>query len=496
MIKLRHDRDLTLDAFRRIVLDHAPVSIDPETERTLDQAFEIFSSRPPETAVYGLNTGLGPMVTVPVADAALETQQLNLIRSHAAGMGDPVPPQEARAILLARAQSLSRNRSAVRAALPRLMCDWLNAGLAPVVPRHGGVGASGDLVQLAHLGLGLIGEGRVYAGNAITDAPGALRAAGLAPHTLAFRDGLAIINGVSAMTGVGLTVVMDAAACLERALTLTALLAEITGLGTEPYSADLAAAKRHTGHHTVASALRTRLVGSDALNRDAGRPLQEYYSIRCAPQIFGALYDTIETARGVVVAELNSVSDNPVFDPQNETIVHGGNFHGEPVAMAMDQLKAAMVKLTMVAERQINFLLNDDVNKILPAFLNAATPGVTFGLQGAQFTAVSTTAASQSIGYPMALHSIPSNKDNQDVVSMGFDAAWFAREATANAGGVQAVLALAVQSAVDTLELKHALAPATREFLDAFPAQSVTHGHGEAIADVLENYRAILDRLR
>jgi histidine ammonia-lyase len=451
---LAQDHDLDIAAVEAIVDGGASVSLAAETAAALDGAFERFSTDTQERSIYGVNTGLGPLVRVAIPRDDLVRQQRQLLLSHAAGVGDPLTPRLARAVALARANSLARNRSAVRAALPELLCALLNADVAPWVPRHGGVGASGDLVQLAHLGLLMVGEGEAWLEDEAVEASFALRRAGVEPLDLRFRDALAICNGTSAMTGVAATALVDAERLLSAATLLSAAIAHLVGLDDEPYAEALQGAKQHEGQATVAAALRRNLEGRDRTRtlRSGARPLQEHYSIRCVPQILGTIVDVVGFARTIVLRELNSASDNPVFLPNEGEILHGGNFHGEPVAQAADSLKVALVKLSLLWERQVNFLLNDDINGFLPAFLNRGVPGVTFGLQGAQFTATSTAAHAQSLAFPMSVHSISCNKDNQDIVSMGCDAALMAFEVVGNAATVGAILALAVREAIEATD--------------------------------------------
>lgn len=493
-LQLGPGRLLTLEDLAMVVDDGARVALAPGVAAAMDAAFEAGSRAAASERTYGVGTGFGPMVTVDIRPDQVEALQYNLIRSHALGLGRPYSPRVARAVLLARLQNVTRNRSAVRAELAQLCAGLLNAGIAPYIPRKGGVGASGDLVQLAHLGMLLIGEGACWEAGEVADAAGALAGAGLQPLRLRFRDGLSIVNGTSAMTAQGALAVLSARRLLEVALDQTALMAEITGLDPAAWSEALNAAKLHPGQHEVALQLRSRLQGSSRLGAHAadGRPMQEHYSIRCAPQIVGPMLETLAFADRVLLAELNSVNDNPVFEPETGAALHGGNFHGEYVAVVMDALKVAVVKCTMLLERQLNFLLNDAVNGILPPFVNLGRVGVELGLQGAQFTAVSTTAENQTLAYPMSLHSIPSNKDNQDIVSMGSNAAWLTLQTLDNAFDVAAIHAAAVSQAVAALKIEPACAAASRTKLDAwravipvFRADTVTSAMFEQMAETL-----------
>jgi histidine ammonia-lyase len=327
------------------------------------------------------------------------------------------------------------------------------------------VGASGDLVQLAHLGLLLIGEGPCWAAGRQAEAATALAAAGLAPLRLSFRDGLSIVNGTSAMTALGCAAVLAMRRLTETALAMTALMAELTGLDPAAFGDPLNRAKLHPGQQQAAARLRAQLEGSKRLgaaHEGQGRPMQEHYSIRCAPQIVGPMLETLEFVGGVVVNELNSVNDNPVFDPESGQALHGGNFHGEYVAFAMDALKIGAVKCSMLLERQLNFLLNDAVNCILPPFVNLGRIGVELGMQGAQFTATSTAAENQTLAFPTSLHSISCNKDNQDIVSMGANAAWLTLQTLDNAFDIAAIHAVSLSQAVEALGVLDALSPASR----------------------------------
>ncbi|MEM6413405.1 MAG: aromatic amino acid ammonia-lyase [Pseudomonadota bacterium] len=488
-ILISEDADYQLEDVRTTLDEDVCVRIDSRTLQQLDESFEVFSSggaiSSPGSPVYGLDTGLGPMVTTPIDRTQLPSQQRQLLLSHASGFGAPLNWQQARAALFARACSMSRNRSAVRSLLPTTMAKLLSAGVAPYIPRHGGVGASGDLVQLAHLGLLLVGEGDALLPNNQASADYALEIAGCDPIELVFRDGLAIVNGLSAMTGVGLVAVIDAMRLVDVAFQISALMAEIVGAGEEPFSAALSSVKKSNGQGGAAYRLRHLMAESPALLRHTDydahnpRPLQEHYSIRCTPQILGAINQAIENARDTLLDELNSVSDNPVFFADDRAIVHGGNFHGEPIAMAMDAMKIAVVKLTVLMERQLNFLLHDGINQILPAFLNGGTKGVEFGFQGAQFTATSTTAHNQSLAFPMSAHSITCNRDNQDIVSMGCDAALMTADTIANAEGVAAITSMAVAEAVRLLSLEQQISPTGRRFISAIAGNAEAGGTGK-----------------
>ncbi len=472
-LTIRSDVNLPLEDWLGVVESGRTVEVEASVAAAMDRAFEAGAARAAADRTYGVGTGFGPMVRVAIPPGEVETLQYNLIRSHALGLGRPYSPKLARGVLMARLWNLSRNRSAVRGELAVLCAGLLNARIAPWIPRKGGVGASGDLVQLAHLGMLLIGEGRCWAQGEAADAGPALAAAGLTPLKLRFRDGLSIVNGTSAMTAQAVMAVTGMRRLVDTALAMTALMAEITGLDPAAFSLELNEAKLHPGQRAVAGRLRAALAGGSRLgaaHEGEGRPMQEHYSIRCAPQIVGPMLENLEFAERIVANELNSVNDNPVFDPDAGEALHGGNFHGEYVALAMDALKISAVKCTMLLERQLNFLLNDAVNCILPPFVNLGRLGIELGMQGAQFAATSTTAENQTLAFPMSVHSISSNKDNQDIVSMGSNAAWLTLQTLDNAFDVAAIHAVTLSQAVAALDVMDDLSPASRQTVLAWRA--------------------------
>ena len=490
------DLTLSLEDWATVVDGGRPVRVEPQTLAAMDRGFEAAQARAAKDRTYGVGTGFGPMVRVDIPPGEVQALQYNLVRSHAVGLGRPYSARLARGILLARLQNLSRGRSAVRGELAALCAGLLNAQIAPVIPRKGGVGASGDLVQLAHLGMLLIGEGPCWAAGRQAEARTALLAAGLTPLQLKFRDGLSIVNGTSAMTAQGAAAVLAMGRLIDLALAMTALMAELTGLDPAAFGEALNGAKQHRGQHEVAARLRALLAGSQRLGAahegEGGRPMQEHYSIRCAPQIIGPMSECLELAARIVTGELNSVNDNPVFDQESGQALHGGNFHGEYVAFAMDALKISVVKCSMLLERQLNFLLNDAVNQILPPFVNLGRIGIELGMQGAQFTATSTAAENQTLAFPMSLHSISCNKDNQDIVSMGANAAWLTLQTLDNAFDIAAVHAVSLSQAVEALGVMDALSPASRaqmlgwrEIVPVFRKDTLTSGMLAQVATAL-----------
>ncbi len=385
--------------------------------------------------------------------------------------------------MIARIQTFAQARSGVHPDVIRILVELLNRKITPVVPRHGSVGASGDLVQLAHIALVLIGEGEVFQpaeGVVFTrrETAEVFAEEGVRPLDIHLREGLAITNGTAVMTGVGLVNVLDMRRLLNHAVLASVLMNEIA-LSYDDFLSDiLNGLKHHTGQQDVASAMRRAAKGSQMLlKREAvlyrkndesifGHKVQPYYSLRCIPQILGPVLDTLRNAEQVLVAELNSVDDNPVVDPVSRNVYHGGNFHGDYVSLEMDKLKIVVTKLTMLVERQMNYLFHDRINGILPPFVNLGKLGLNYGLQASQFTATSTTAESQTLSNPMYVHSIPNNNDNQDIVSMGTNSALLCRQVIDNGYQVMAIHLMALAQAVDCLGIAEKLAPMTRKFYD------------------------------
>ena len=435
-----------------------------------------------DKVIYGINTGFGPMAPWKVSDEHLRELQYNIIRSHATGAGDPLPARWVRAAMIARLQTFLQARSGVSPALVTTLIEFLNHQITPLVPRHGSVGASGDLVQLAHIALALIGEGEVEYRGKRTDTSTVLKETGIAPLNIEGRDGLAMTNGTAVMTGIGLINLIEAKQLLSWAIAASVLMNEIAASYDDLMHPILNQLKLHPGQQVIAARMRALASGTQRLRRRATElykpqerntfehKVQPYYSLRCVPQILGPVLETLEHSEQILLDELNAVDDNPIVDPEANDIYHGGNFHGDYVALEMDKMKIAITKMTMLAERQMNYLFHDRINGILPPFVNLGTPGLNYGMQAAQFTATSTTAECQTLANPMYVHSIPNNNDNQDIVSMGTNAALLCHNVVENASQVLAIHLMALAQAVDCLNIATSLAPATRVVYDRIRA--------------------------
>ncbi len=438
--------------------------------------------------IYGINTGFGPMAQWRVDDNHLRDLQYNIIRSHATGMGAPLNDFFVRAGMLARVGSFAQCKSGVHPELVALLTEFINRGIYPYVPEHGSVGASGDLVQLAHIALCLIGEGQVHYHDEWRATADVLAECGLQPIRIHIREGLSCTNGTSIMTGISAVNQLEAENLLRLATVAAVWMNEIAGSYDDLMAAPLNEARRHAGQIRIAEEMRALSAGSRRLMKRENRlydtnhkethvfrdKVQAYYSLRCAPQILGPVADTLSYSRGVIEDELNAASDNPIVDAVTQNVYHGGNFHGDYISLEADKMKIAMVRLAMVSERQLNYLCHDRINGILPPFLNRGTLGLNYGIQACQFTATSTTAECQTLAMPNYVHSIPNNNDNQDIVSMGTNSAELCSRVIANCYQVMSILYLAMAQAVDCLGIADELAPATKTQYEALRAISPT----------------------
>ncbi len=470
---------LTLEQLEQIVLQKETVTLDAERLQEVADCHRFLINFSKDKLIYGINTGFGPMAQYRIEDADRVQLQLNLIRSHCSGMGKLLSPVQSRAALLARLNTMMCARSGIHPGTVELMAALLNAEAYPCMYHHGGVGASGDLVQLAHLALGLIGEGSFWYRGEVVTAAEVYATTGLQPMKIHIREGLGMLNGTSSMTGIGAINVLHARKLMTGQILFSLMVNEIMEAYDDHFSEELNAVKLHKGQQVVAKAMRAISRKSRLLRKRHEHlydkkvtesvlqdKVQEYYSLRCVPQILGPIYDTIENAAQIMEQEINSVNDNPVIDPHREMIYHGGNFHGDYVSLEMDKLKIAVTKLSMLAERQLNFLLNHHLNRKLPPFINAGTLGLNFGVQGMQYPATSNVAENQTLSNPMYVHSIPNNNDNQDIVSMGTNSAAMCAQVIENSFEVLSVHALAIIQAIDYKGYKDRLSPATRWMYD------------------------------
>lgn len=413
-------------------------------------------------AHYGINTGFGTLAEVRIDRADLEKLQRNLVLSHAAGVGAPLPATETRALMLLRANVLAKGVSGIREETLDLLLAMLDRGVLPIVPERGSVGASGDLAPLAHLALVLLGEGEALAGDPPARLPGkeALRRAGLAPAVLGPKEGLALVNGTQAMTAVGSLALARAErlahlADLAGAMTLEGLLGS-----HRPFLPEIQAARGQVGQAASAARLRTLLAGSEINASHQGpdcHKVQDPYSLRCMPQVHGAARDGIAFCRGILAREVNAATDNPLVFPDLGEIVSGGNFHGQPVSLALDVLAIAASHLATISERRVEQLVNPSLSG-LPPFL-APKMGLDSGFMIAQVTSAALVSENKILCHPASVDSIPSSAGREDHVSMGMTAALKARQVVEN---VRTCLAIELLVASQALDLRLPLRPAPR----------------------------------
>ena len=475
MVKIG-DKKISADDFYKVLISNLELKLDEEALRKVYRSHYFLKEFTREKLIYGINTGFGPMAQYRINHDDQMKLQYNLIRSHCSGSGNPIPEIDCKAVMLARLNTLMQGFAGIHPDALILIKDLINKNISPVIYEHGGLGASGDLVQLAHLALTLIGEGEVYYNGIITSTAEVFKKENITPMEIHIREGLALMNGTSAMSGIGMLNVIYAENLMNWSLLASATIMELVQSFDDHYSTPLNEVKHHYGQNRVANALQDTLKDSKLVkSREEHHynqkvevdvlveKMQEYYSIRCVPQIVGPIVDTVNYAKEVLINEINSANDNPIVDWERKNVYHGGNFHGDYVALEMDKLKISITKLSMLAERQLNFLLNNKLNNILPPFVNHGTLGLNLGMQGVQFTATSTTAENQMLSNPMYVHSIPSNNDNQDIVSMGANASLICKKVIMNSYEVLAIEWMTILQAIDYLKMQDKLSSKSKD---------------------------------
>jgi histidine ammonia-lyase len=481
---------LHINDVENILFQNRSISLALETELEIKRCFDFLKQFASDKIIYGINTGFGPMAQYRIDNKSLTELQYNIIKSHSTGAGNPLPDMYVKAAMFARLGTFIQAKSGVHPELVHLLVEFINRGIYPLVPEHGSVGASGDLVQLAHIALALIGEGEVHYKGEWRNAKEVLEEENLKPFSIHIREGLAITNGTSVMTGIGLINLRYAKRLLNWSIIASVLMNEIASSYDDFMSKALNDTKRHDGQSEIARLMREVSADSQCIRKRENElyngghngtkkfehKIQPYYSLRCVPQILGPVFDTLQNAEKVLINELNSACDNPVVDIDTQNVYHGGNFHGDYISFEMDKIKIAITKLTMLTERQLNYLFHDRINGILPPFVNLGVLGLNYGLQASQFTATSTTAECQMLSNPMYVHSIPNNNDNQDIVSMGTNSALIAKTVIENSYQVMSIHFMALVQAIDYLKIQEMLSPKTRaiynEIREFFPVFS------------------------
>jgi histidine ammonia-lyase len=459
--------DLTIEDIVAIGVGDKQVALDPAAlERCRASRAFLEEEVAARRIIYGVNTSFGPMCNKIIEDGEIETLQINLIRSHAAGLGDPLKPYIAQAVLAVRLNTLVKGYSGVRLELLEHMQRMINLGIIPYIPECGSVGASGDLIHLAHMALAIIGEGKLYYRGELRDAADVYREVGMEPMRLSFKEGIALMNGTSAMTALAAFALFGANKLLRLACVTGAFSLEIFGGIDDAFDEDLHRVKPHPGQLRIAETIRHLYQGSRniTLRKDVhglirqqqtdgpvfetSINVQDVYSVRCTPQVLAPIEEAIAAAVRTVEIEANSSNDNPIIIPEKKKIIHGGNFHGQSIGFVMDSLCMAIATLCNLSERRINKYLDRKLNEGLPEFLIPGTLGLTMGFMGAQYLATSTTAENRQLAGPVSIHTISCNASNQDIVSMGTVAARKAFKSVSNAKHVMTLEVLTVLQAL------------------------------------------------
>ncbi len=495
--------DLTVGDVEAVARRGAGAELDLDARVRMEEARAVIDALVAEGAVvYGVTTGFGDLASTFIEPAQAGRLQENLLMSHAAGVGDPFPREVVRAMLLLRANTLALGHSGCRPLLVDRLLEFLRTGIHPVVPEQGSVGASGDLAPLAHLALPIIGRGQVEFRGQVVPALIALREAGLEPLTLEAKEGLALLNGTQMMSAIGALLLADADRLVRTASVAAALSVEAL-LGTDvAFAAEYQLARPHPGQIAVAAELRHLLRDSGLQRSHHGHAhkVQDPYSLRCVPQVHGAVRDALEYLRRVLDIELNSATDNPLVFPGGGVadadtiatgggrVISGGNFHGEPVALALDLAKIAIAELGSISERRTALLVDARLNGGLPPFL-APGSGVESGMMIYQYTAAALASEHKVLAHPASVDTIPTSANQEDHVSMGSIAARHARTVLT---GVERILAIELVVAAQALDLR--LAAMARE-PGGVPAPPPGAGVAEAHARIRRRI-AHLDRDR
>ena len=374
----------TYEDFKAIVFHKKQVAISKEAKHLIEESYNFLKEFANDKIIYGVNTGFGPMAQYRIEPEDQLQLQYNLIRSHASGCGEVFDIKTVRAAILCRLNSLSLGKSGVHIEAIELMRDLLNYRITPLIFQHGGVGASGDLVQLAHLALVLIGEGEVFYKGLRRPTAEVFAEVGIKPLQIHLREGLSLMNGTSVMTGLAGVNLYYAEKLLDWTVKFSCAINELVQTYDDHFSPELNNAKQHSGQQDIAKLMREFLADSKRTRKRAEHlyqgehnetvfkeKVQEYYSLRCVPQILGPVLDTLQHTQRIFEEELNSANDNPIVDLPTQQVYHGGNFHGDYISLEMDKLKLVVTRMAMLAERQLNYLLNPKINELLPPFVNA-----------------------------------------------------------------------------------------------------------------------------
>ena len=451
---------LLLEDVGRVSRGGESVRLSAQAARQLKESLAVVETALREDrAVYGVTTGFGDLarIAIPPRDRAL--LQANLLLNHAAGVGEVLPDEVVRAMLLLRANALAKGHSGVRIELVERLLTWLREDCLPVVPSQGSVGASGDLAPLAHLALPLLGHGEMRLRGTRMPAREAQAAIGLGPMELQAKEGLALTNGTQLMAAIGTLGLLEAESLLETADVVASLTAQALHGIPDAYAEAVVRVRPHPGAIATAAHLRTLLAGSRLTSSPGQLRMQDAYSLRCIPQVHGAAHQVVEHVRSVLQIEVNSATDNPLVFPDEGTVVSGGNFHGEPLAVALDYLAIGLSEIASISERRIERMVNPALSG-LPPFLTSQS-GTSSGMMIAQYTAAALVSHNKVLAHPASVDSIPTSANQEDIVSMGSIGALKLRDVLRQSWQVLGIELVAACQAIDFAGPEH-LSPATR----------------------------------
>lgn len=445
-------QDLIIEEVARVARDRYHVEIHSNTIGKINGSRNIVDSFvEKEEVVYGITTGFGRFSDIVISSDETQLLQKNLIMSHSCGVGEAFSTEITRAIMLLRANALCKGFSGIRLGTLNLLIDMINKGVHPVIPQKGSLGASGDLAPLAHMVLVMIGKGKAELNGEIMSGMDALNKVGLKPVTLSSKEGLALINGTPVMTAVAALTLYDARVLMKTADLNAALTLEALRGIVDAFDSRIHEARGHRGQITSAQNILRLLEGSEYVTRQGELRVQDAYALRCTPQVHGACRDSIEYIWGVIEKELNAATDNPLIFPDSCEVISGGNFHGEPVALAMDFLGITLSEIANISERRLERLVNPQLSNGLPAFLTKHG-GLNSGFMITQYSAAALVSENKVLAHPASVDSIPSSANQEDHVSMGTIAARKSRDIKNNTANVLAIELLAAAQAVDLRE--------------------------------------------
>lgn len=441
---------LTINQLKEILYGDKKVTIAKESlEKVKASRVAVEKIVAGDESVYGINTGFGKFSNVKIAEENVAELQLNLIRSHACGGGDPFPPIVSKAMMVLRLNALIKGYSGVRVEVIELLMALISHNIIPVVPQQGSLGASGDLAPLAHLALVLIGEGKVFdESGEITDSLDVLEKHHIEPITLQAKEGLALINGTQTMTAMGVVNYIAAEQLAIDSEWISSMTFESLEGITDAFMPETHEVRGYPQQTAVAKRMLNWLEGSKLTTRQGEKRVQDAYSLRCIPQVHGASWQVLDYVKEKLEIEINAATDNPLIFDDGNTVISGGNFHGQPIAFAMDFLKIAVAELANISERRIERLVNGQLNECLPAFLSPE-PGLQSGAMIMQYVAASLVSENKTLAHPASVDSIPSSANQEDHVSMGTIGSRHAANIIQNSRRVLAIEAICAMQALE-----------------------------------------------